>query len=156
VEKGLSFYPVQIKDTGIPIDKTVELPMSILTHPAKSPLAKRDVTLPGAEIALDFSSNQWGEIGGKFCLDKSFYGHSCPCRFWNTEQVSCPKGTESLPAKLQELTFCQAVHSHSSLPPVFCSPWHRSLSPQRNLRESPGGKKGCFRLRPAESVEVWG
>ena len=56
MEKGLSFDSVQIKDTGIPIDQRVKLPIPILTHPAKAPLATRELALSGAEITLDFST----------------------------------------------------------------------------------------------------
>ena len=78
VEKGLSFDSVQKKDTGISIDETVELSLPILTDPAEAPIPVKDVTLPGAEITLDFPSTQRGEIRGEFGLDEAFRRHGGP------------------------------------------------------------------------------
>jgi len=100
MEKGFSLDPVQINDTRVPIDQTVTLPIPILTHPAKTSLPIGNTTPSGAKFTLDFSTFQYSEIGGEFCLDKTLFRSLRLRGFRKTEKVSGIEGTKTLSAKL--------------------------------------------------------
>ena len=105
VEKGVPLDGVWMKGARIRVDQAVAFPIPILTHPAKTPLPFGNPAPLGAEFTLDLSSTKGSEIGGELCLDEAFLGHLCPHGFGKTEEGGAGKGTETRPAKLQELPF---------------------------------------------------
>jgi hypothetical protein len=53
--KRLFLDRVYVHGTGVAVDQTVILPISVFPDPAKTPSTTRYNTFPGAKLALDFA-----------------------------------------------------------------------------------------------------
>ncbi len=91
--------------TGVAIDQTVIFSIPVFPDPAKSSFPLGDMTAVRAELTLDFSSFQRGEIRRDLCLDEALLCHLCLGSFGKAKEAGGGEHAETRSAKFQEFSF---------------------------------------------------